>query len=510
MVSYLQKIILAAALMLTTTVAAQAQRLLHGNCLPDVGQTMSPGLDGQGIPARPNRLSLMSNWDSTRVYPVAVILVSFSDCDFLEDSTPERYDRIFNEEGYNEGKGPGCVADYFRTQSGGLFKPHFDIYGPVKVAANAKSTSNTNYGKDIFREATKLLLDSLDIDISVYDWDGNGRAESFVYVYAGYGGNESVDVCTGSIWPNTSTFPSIAVNGTIVNSYSASPERWGNDKLCGIGTICHEYSHTLGLPDIYPTASGAGYSVCDEWDLMDGGNFINNGWCPCNYSALEKMLLGWGKPVELTDPAQISEMKPISEGGEFYRVSCSDNEYYLLENRQWSGWDLRAPGHGLLIAHVDYQANRWSSNTVNNLKDHRCYSFISADGLDYDAWDAIIGNNNPRVEGHSRILSTSPYPYVAEDIENRELTDTSEPAATVYSNEGLMGKPITDIHENEEGLVSFNFMWDDLSTIYWTPEYMLTDSAKQRVYDLHGRRAGSTAKLVIMGGKKYVHRRSDK
>lgn len=507
MVSYLQKIILAAALMLTTTVAAQAQRLLHGNCLPDVGQTISPNQNGQGIPARPNRLALMSSWDSTRVYPVAVVLVSFSDCDFLEDSTPERYDRIFNEEGYNEGKGPGCVADYFRTQSGGLFKPRFDIYGPVKVSASAKSSSSTFYGQSIFREATQLLLDSLDIDISVYDWDGNGQAESFVYIYAGYGGNESSDASKGRIWPNTSTFSSITVNGITVNKYSVSPECWSNDKLCGIGTICHEYSHTLGLPDIYPTNDGAGYSVCDEWDLMDGGNFINNGWCPCNYSALEKMLLGWAEPIELADPAQISDMKPISEGGVFYRVSCSANEYYLLENRQWSGWDARIPGHGLLVTHVDYQASRWAGNTVNNQKNHRCYSIINADGLDYDAWDAIIGNNNPRVNGHSRILSTSPYPYVTEEKENRELTDTSEPAATVYSGEGLMGKPITDIRENEEGVVSFNFMWENQNAIHWMPEYTLTaGNAQQHVYDLSGRQAGTAAKLVIVGGKKYVHR----
>ena len=502
---HLQKIALSAALLCPTILPAEAQRFLRGNCLPDVGQTTS-GPAGQYAPARPNRLSLVTSWDSTRVYPVAVILVSSSDYDFLADSTPARYDSIFNRPGYNEGRGLGCVADYFREQSGGLFKTRFDIYGPVKVASQTKKSGGTNYGGAFFRTATLQLTDSIDFDASTYDWDADGKAEAIVFIYAGYGGNEAATVANGCIWPNTSTFTSIKVGGTTITRYSASPERWSNDKLCGIGTICHEYSHTLGLPDIYPTGSNDVYSVCDEWDLMDGGNFTNSGWCPCNYSGLEKMLLGWAEPIELTEAMQISDMKPISEGGAFYRISCTDTEYYLLENRQWSGWDLRTPGHGLLVAHVDYSPAAWSANTLNNTRGHRRYEYFHADNLDYEAWDEIVGNNNPYVSGHSRILSTTPYPYVTDSTENRQLTDDSEPAATVFSEQGLMGKAITDIRESSDGRIAFNFMKADDSAVSWPSDNARTTSNGKptAVYDLSGRKATAGTKLRIAEGRKHI------
>jgi len=506
MVSLLQKIISAAALLFITTVTIQAQhRMMRANCMPNVVATDDDDLDEQSKSraSRPNRLTVKTTWDASREYPVAVLLVSFNDCDFLESSTQARYDSIFNRKGYNEGNGPGCVADYFATQSNGLFKPRFDIFGPIKISKSAKNQTSS-YGSTIFREATLQLLDSIDMDWSPYDWDSDGYVESLVFIYAGYGGNESADICTGCIWPNTSTFSSIKKNGLTFRAYSASAERFSNNQLAGIGTICHEFAHTLGLPDIYPTSDNGGYSVCDEWDLMDGGNFSNNGWCPCNFSAMEKMLLGWATPIELTSTQRITNMKSVSEGGSIYRISKTDTEYYLLENRQWSEWDQHLPGHGLVIAHVDYLKSVWSNNTLNNTKSHRRYELFNADGLDYDAWDAIIGNDNPYQNGHSRILSTTPYPFVPDDFENRELTDTSTPAAMVYSDNGLMGKPVTNIYEHEDGLISFDFMGGITTGVEWLQENRA--EVHHTGYDLGGRRATPFKGLLITNGMKRIVR----
>jgi len=414
------------------------------------------------------------------------------------DNPRERYDSIFNRPGYNEGKGLGCVADYFRTQSGGLFNAQFDVVGPIKVNASAKSTSSENHGREVFREATLAAADVL--DFSEYDWNGDKSVEQVIFVYAGYGGNEKADKCKGRIWPNTSSFGSVSVDGVSVSNYTASAERWSSDKLCGIGTVCHEFSHSLGLPDLYPTSKGASeYSVVDQWDLMDGGNFINNGWCPVNYSALEKMLLGWLTPVELTEPTTVTDMKPVSEGGQIYIVRHTDNEYLLLENRQWSGWDLRSPGHGLLISHVDYSSSIWLSNAVNNTPSHHYYDFIHADNLTYDEWEDKIGGPdvNPYLNGHSRLLSTSPYPYLPNDgsTANRDLTDETTPAAVMYNadKEGkrLLSKPITDVFETENGLISFKFMGGDSTTVIGgVVNHDLR--VENIVYDIHGRRVASS------------------
>jgi len=506
MVSFLQKIIGVAALWLTIGVSAEAQtpRFKRGDCLGAVSEAVQPGTAAQGIPALQKKIpAIKTQWDSTRVYPVAVVLMNFTDRDFLADGTRERYDSIFNLTGYNEGKGPGCVADYFRAQSGGLFKPHFDIYGPIQASGSCKS--GDTYGSSLIREVCQTVIDGEDFDLSKYDWDGNGEAEAFVIVYAGYGGNEDSSESAGTIWSNTGSMSYIQKDNTKLRYYSASNERYTNDKRAGIGTICHEYAHTLGLPDIYPTKDGDVYSICDMWDLMDGGNYINNGWCPCNFTGLEKMLLGWAKPEELTDPTQITNMKAISEGGTFYRVSSTEDEYYLLENRQWSGWDLRTPGHGLLIFHVDYNASAWKNNTPNNQKGHRRFDIIHADNIDCVTWTAIVGANNPYVNGHSRILSTSPYPYITEDTINNQLTDTSVPAAVVFNSNGFMGKSITNITESEDGLISFDFMWNGSDGIQWVADEMPASNYRQKsAYNLKGQRATKRDKLQIIKGKKVV------
>jgi M6 family metalloprotease-like protein len=488
-------IILLTALFPLCISAQEELTVVRGGCLLD-------GLDATGHRVGQRRLPTpKDNWDPGRIYRQLVILVEFSDTEFsYTDDAHTFYERVFNESGFNGDKGRGCVADYYRDQSQGLCNLYFDVYGPYKTSGKAQPydspTKDTkNHGKDVLVEATNMMLEANpDIDLSVYDWDGNKSIEQVIYVYAGYPGNVG-SASYGHIWPNTGSFSAITTaTGYKISNYTCSGELWptGTLRSCGIGTICHEFTHSLGLPDIYPTSSSAGYSTCDEWDLMDGGNFTNYGWCPPNFTPLEKMLLGWLTPTDLTEPTTITDLQPSSEGGEVYRIMHSDSEWLLLENRQQSGWDLGAPGKGLVIYHVNYDGSAWRGNSVNNDPEKRRFYLVPADNMDYDAWDDYIDEkkwstyaNNLRM--NNRHLSTSPYPYVLEgEVLNNELTDTSTPAAAMYYPEGaLLDKPITNIRMSEEGLVSFDFMGGDPSGI---KEMQASSFKVQECYDLQGRR----------------------
>ena len=490
---------------------AQDGQFIRGNCLPDVTEDDVAAARGVRRLPTPNTL-----WDANRIYPVAVVLFEASDTTFTIEEPRDCYNRIFNEHEYNERNGMGCVADYFHDQSHGLLNMEFHIYGPVKVSQPMRITSSgTNYGKSSFYEAMqKVVDDNPDVDFSQYDWNGDGYVEQVAFIYAGFGGNETNDKAEGCIWPSTSTFTYVMASDVRMGNYTASPELWAaNSQSCGIGTICHEFTHSLGLPDIYPTSSSAGYSVCDEWDLMDGGNFTNYGWCPPNYTPLEKMLLGWLKPIELTEKMTITDLKPVDEGGEVYQVKHSENEYLLLENRQQSGWDFGVPGRGLVIYHVQYEKSAWSGNAVNNKVDKRRFELVHADNMDYDEWKTYIKNNKlstyadkPRL--HNRYLSTSPYPFVTENedgtpVVNDQLTDTSVPPVKMnYANdEGslLLGKPITNITMTDDGLISFEFMGDPMSGIVDLSPFT---SHLSSLYDLQGRRVNANYKgLVICNGK---------
>ena len=477
----MRKVIVTLAVATATLLAApaSAQRLMHGDCTPG-GDGDSPSLTPHIPSATPARRALPSahtRWDSTRVYRQAVILVSFADTDFSMENPREVYDSMLNCPGYNQRFGPGCAAEYLREQSGGLFNVQFDVYGPVKTSHVAQPYSNPtentrNYGREPLIEATKYVVDSLGVDFTPYDWYETGSVTQVIYVCAGLTGNQDSEKCYGHVWPNTSTFSTVTAGRKKISNYSASCELWHDGKSCGIGTILHEFSHSLGLPDIYPTVSNAGYSSVDEWDLMDGGNFTNYGWCPPNYTPVEKYVLGWLTFVDLETPQTVRNLKPAAQGGEVYRIKHSDSEWLLLENRQQEGWDRGVPGQGLLVYHVNYDGSVWRGNTVNNDKSKRRFHLVNADNMDYEAWyDYIMSWANPKQyanSGHmnSNFLSTSPYPWTTDstDVMNDSLTLNSTPPAKMFypNTEGstLLAKSISGIRQNSDGTVSFHFMAD--------------------------------------------------
>lgn len=466
--------------MLAVTTASSQQRI---PCVRHIQGATTRG----GYYAMPEPIT---KWDAQRTYRVPVVLITFKDCEFSMSDPVAYYRRLFNEESYNEGKGKGSVADYFLEQSGGLCHLQFDIYGPIQVDTTAKCRP-INYGDYSVEQALKELSATTDADFSVYDWTGDGVVNQILFVAAGYTGNS----VTGHIWPNTSHSYWKAPGNLSIQMTSISCEKWGDDRLCGIGTIIHEFCHCLALPDIYPT-SGSVFSVVDEWDLMDGGNYTNYGWCPPNFSTMEKMFLGWTTPTELTSATTITGMKPVSEGGETFiiRNSGYKDEFYLLENRRQTGWDYGTPGNGLLIFHVDFDYDRWCDNDVNVNSNHQRYSLFTADNKSYQDWDPRNDGKDPNKwtmtdRLRNRYLSTASYPYFNEEtalIINQNLTNETVPASTLFNanaeGEKFMSKPITNIQLASDGSISFDFMKGSTNI----REALFESQGGEIWYDLHG------------------------
>ena len=487
--------------MLLVAVAASAQRRLP--CVRNIPTDKAKTRGGLSYPVQ--------DWDPQTVYRQAVVLITFADCDFSMEDPAAYYQRLFNENGYNEGYGLGSVADYFRDQSGGLFNLQFDIYGPIKVSISAKG-SYRNYGFNAMEEALAALDTLTTQDFSVYDWNGDGVVEQMLFVAAGLCGNQA----SGYIWPNTDYTTLNAPGKKEMVNTCITCELWRDKTLCGIGTICHEFAHSLGLPDIYPTSGSSYFSVVDEWDLMDGGNYTNKGWCPPNLSTLEKMLLGWGEPTELTAATSITGMKPVSEGGETYiiRNSGHNDEFYILENRRRTNWDKGIPGEGLAIFHVDYDRDLWSSNDVNTSDSHLRYDLFHADGKDYKTWDPANNGRDPNkyVDPenwmYNKYLSTSVYPYTDPETQliNDVLNDESSPASTIFNMnaEGklFMSKAITNIRIAADGTISFDFMGGTSGI----DAIKVMDDNPAVWYDLQGRRLEGkpTRKGIYINNRKKV------
>ena len=166
------------------------------------------------------------------------------------------------------------------------------------------------------------------------------------------------------------------LDGKYVDLYACGNEMDSRTNYhTGIGTFCHEFSHVLGLPDLYVTNT-ATHSTMNEWDIMDYGPYNNEGNTPPTYSAYERFFMGWLQPRLVVDPENV-ELKDLQESNEALLISSNDQHnligndpnpttFYMVENRQQEGWDKHLPGHGMMLTKIQYSYNRWYQNTVNN------------------------------------------------------------------------------------------------------------------------------------------------
>lgn len=381
-----------------------------------------------------------------------VILVNFKDKKMQSKHTQAEWNDYFNKVGYNKYGNNGSVHDYFYAQSYGKLDLEFDVIGPVTVSKNMASYgANDAQGNDIdpagmIKEACELAYAKEKMDMSQYDWDGDGAVDQVYVIYAGYG--EAAGGEANTIWPHEWDIQgggySLVLGGQRIRTYACSSELNGGSGtyISGIGTACHEFSHCMGIPDFYDTAGGGCFGM-DAWDLMDYGSYGGDGYEPTGYNTYEKWVSGWIEPTILTAPCYIKNMKPLSDAPEACVVfnEANKNEYYIFENRQLKGTDVALPNHGMLVIHVDYDQKVWFDNEVNNTSNHQRFTVVPADN-----------------KLTSETVSGDTYPGTTKST---ELTDTSKPAATLFNanSDGrkFLGKPVTEITE-KDGLISFTFM----------------------------------------------------
>lgn len=455
-----------------------------------------------------------------------VVLVDFKNKKFADEHDLEYYKNVINgkdfsdeEEGY-----VGSVRDYFLAQSNGQFELDFDVVGPVTMSKNYGYYGNDGaYQKDekvyeMIKEACDGIKDK--VNLKNYDWDGDGEADQVFFLYAGLG--QASGGSAGTIWPHESelrywpcgvlSYPTGKIN-TYACANELQPETQGSSRYisAGIGTICHEFSHCLGFADMYDTTGGGGYGM-SVFDVMDQGSYNGNGFVPCNYTAFERIYAGWVEPIELIDPATVKDMKSVSDYGRpFIMYNYKNtNEYFLLENRQNTGWDKGLYGsNGLLIVHVNYVPSRWANNSVNSSAEKiQCCTVVNADGSRENTQYSLQGDL---------------YPYEVKGVTmNDEFTDYSEPAAKLYNknsdNSYALGIPITKI-KRSKGSVSFLVCGGDDKNVIDNTFKGVVDgingvtvvkkTVDNRIYSIDGRYLGTDASalgkgIYVVGGKKIV------
>ena len=252
----------------------------------------------------------------------------------------------------------------------------------------------------MIKEACELVNDS--VDYSLYDNDNDGYVDFVYVIYAGYG--EADGGGDNTIWPHQYfIFQTLKLDNTKIYRYACSNEMDNYTKHhTGIGTFCHEFSHVLGLPDLYETTGYGSHKTMGEWSILDYGPYNNDGNTPPAYSAYERFFMGWLTPRLIIEPENIT-LAELNDSQEALLISSSDQHnligndpdpttFYLLENRQQTGWDEYLPGHGLMLTKIQYNYKKWFDNTVNNTAKSMGVDLIEADGKTPDYDDARPSN----------------------------------------------------------------------------------------------------------------------
>ncbi|MGB7061816.1 MAG: M6 family metalloprotease domain-containing protein [Candidatus Zixiibacteriota bacterium] len=356
-----------------------------------------------------------------------VLLVDFSDN--VQSQTPDTFTTLLFSEGFVFST--GSFRDYHLENSYGQHDPQGGVEGWVRMDSTyAYYVAGAQGFGSYPRNARGLVEDALAaadpyINFQDYDYDNNGWIDGLMIVHAGPGAEE-----TGSqddIWSHRWWIGAQERDSVWISSYTMQPETHANGSLIDIGVFCHEWGHFLGINweeyDRYEPGYGLG-----NWSVMATGCYNNGGRKPAHHSAYAKSYLNWTS-VDIVTSNRINqeiiqaETSPIS-----YRLWTSGgvgHEFFMVENRQKTGFDSHLPGSGLLIYHVDVwettNDNEWCPGDPGG--DHYKTALEQADGKFQLEGCFGFGNNKGDVY--------DPFPGA---LDKRAFDDTTTSSSRDYSD----------------------------------------------------------------------------
>lgn len=449
-----------------------------------------------------------------------VILAEFQDTTFTIQDTKKVFTNYLMNEGhfsdtrYGQNQNYKGVRGYFKDCSYGQFTPFFDVVGPIKLPRKHAIYGAGNDRMDLLLADACATVDDL-VDFAKYDANNDGIVDLVYIIYAGHSANYRNNKVS-NIWPKSGTVTiSDTFDGKSIRRYGVSNELNGSDKtsknnkkINGIGLFCHEFSHTLGLPDIYAyhtDAENQDDQGMEFWDLMDGGTGVRGGRVPASYLAWEREVMGWMNIDELKKDSSIENLKSIDNGGKAYKIinPNNSNEYIVLQSMQkgaWNqGWGDGTYGKGLLAYRVSYPFNKVNVfDYPNNEKGKPRVIPIPADGK------ILAGKNATSYLEYVNQHNGDLYPYNRIDYIS----------AFKMFNGSILEKSIVNIKENDGGdsnnnYVNFEFKNGLVPTGIQSLSIIERSTSDNRIYTLDGRYVGTDASILphgiyIQNNKKFV------
>lgn len=377
-----------------------------------------------------------------------LILIEYTDVKFTK--TRQDFVDLMNTQNYNLNGAEGSVKDYFAEISYNQFTLQTDVAPHIYTANNDMAYYGAPNGSshdiraiDLMREAIEKA--NADVDYTQYDNDGDGTVDGVYIIYAGLG--EASSGVANTIWPHADGITGLTLDGKAITKYSCSNELNTNGSLTSIGVICHEFGHVCGAADYYDTdyATGGEFIGMGNWDVMDRGLYntttAKSGSKPAHLNPLEKIRAGWATPTIINGATSFT-IPDISSNPAIYIYNTSTaNEYFMLENRQKTGFNSGCPGHGLVIYH--YSKTIWDA-TQNRTSPQGFYPVCAS------------ASTNPSNTALSYgLINTSGCTFPG-TLNKKAFYDAGIPNSKSWAGNNTQ-LPLTNITENTNGTVSLTF-----------------------------------------------------
>ncbi|MBN2071968.1 MAG: M6 family metalloprotease domain-containing protein [Candidatus Krumholzibacteriota bacterium] len=304
-------------------------------------------------------------------FVIPVITGAFSDFSETPESVEELQRILFDGPAF-----PGTFSEYYSENSFGNLDVSGKVYGWAELSqpeiyytgpVNHGLTPGVSHTDEMIAE-TVAALDGV-IDFGLYDNDGpdgvansgddDGYVDLLVIVHPARGGE-----CGGPdhIWSHSWQYSSwneerepletqdISAGGghIVIDDYFIAPAVSCEGGLIEIGVFCHEFGHSLGLPDLYDY-NGGGRGI-GFWGLMGSGNW-NTPKSPAHLSAWSREQLGWIDPVEIGWVEEERVLESINEGGTVLKLVLPSKRFRRMPN------PFPVGGKAMICAYTEAEAS---------------------------------------------------------------------------------------------------------------------------------------------------------
>jgi immune inhibitor A len=380
---------------------------------------------------------------------------------------------------------------------------------------------NGGYGLGSYpQNSQKLVEDAVDlvdalVNFADFDNDGDGFVDGLIMVHSGTGAELSGS--TSDMWSHKWGIMPRLRDGVYISSYSIQPEFWYTPGDMTIGVYAHEIGHVFGLPDLYDTDNSS--RGIARWSIMANGSWNGSlGSSPAQPDAWCRVQLGFVTPTVVTGTVTSATVPSVEDSAKIYRIWSSappGSEYFLVENRQKTGYDSYLPGAGLLIWHIDetkfgntqewYPGHTGSGNYLVALE--------QADGLweldknldNGDAADPFPGTTDKRTFSDASTPSSKAYSGTATYV---TVTNISNSAATMTCDfQTSLGTDVVD--EQDSGrlasatqLLNTPNPFNPATTINFGVEH--NGRVDLDLYDVLGRHVRTLAAQIVAAGNQQV------